>query len=72
MINRVSGVQREGRLTLEVDARALTTPVISSADQGASAAGSGEARAGAAAALSWDFDFERRSHHSAPIVHSLS
>ena len=50
----------------------MTTPVISSADQGASAAGSGEARAGAAAASSWDFDFERRSHHSAPIVHSLS
>ena len=58
------------RLTLDVEARALTTPVTSYDDIGDS---EGEAVGGPSEVPSEaGFVREGRSHHSAPIVHSLS
>jgi hypothetical protein len=67
-------------LTLDVDARAFTTPVTSYGDAGGGASENnddGDGRMDASSSvvpipLEPDFDRERRSHHSAPIVHSLS
>lgn len=63
-------------LTLDVEARAFTTPVTSYGDVGASGNIDDDGRmdASSTAIISFepDFDRERRTHHSAPIVHSLS
>ena len=64
--------------TLDVEARAFTTPVMSYGDVGASESkdDSGSMDASSTAIPvpleEPDFDRERRIHHSAPIVHSLS
>jgi len=66
----------EKELTLDVEARAFTAPVTSYGDVGASENNDDDGRMDASSAviipLEPDFDRERRSHHSAPIVHSLS
>jgi hypothetical protein len=66
----------EKELTLDVEARAFTTPVTSYGDVGASENNDDDGRmdvsSTAVIPLEPDFDRERRSHHSAPIVHSLS
>ena len=63
-------------LTLDVEARAFTTPVTSYGDVGASENSDDDGRMDASSTaiipLESDFDRDRRSHHSAPIVHSLS
>ena len=67
--------------TLDVEARAFTTPVTSygdvDVDVGPSENNDDDGRMDASSAvipvpLELVFDRERRSHHSAPIVHSLS
>jgi len=60
--------------SLDVEARAFTTPVTSYGDVGASENNDddGSMDASSIIPLEPDFDRERRSHHSAPIVHSLS
>ncbi len=65
----------EKKLTLDVEARAFTTPVTSygDVDVGASENNDDGGRMDASSTVDEpDFDRERRSHHSAPIVHSLS
>ena len=65
----------EKELTLDVEARAFTTPVTSYGDVGASENNDDDERMDVSSTvipLEPDFDRERRSHHSAPIVHSLS
>ena len=55
--------------TLDVEARAFTTPVMSSlGDVNASEIGD----VSSTIPFETGFDRDRRSHHSAPIVHSLS
>jgi len=60
--------------SFDVEARAFTTPVTSYG--GASGNNDDDGRMDASSTvvtpLEPDFDRERRSHHSAPIVHSLS
>lgn len=66
-------------LTLDVEARAFTTPVTSYGDVGVGGSGNNDddgmmdtSSTAIPVPLEPDFDRERRSHHSAPIVHSLS
>lgn len=63
-------------LTLDVEVRAFTTPVTSYSEVGASENNDDDGGIDASSTviipLEPDFDRERRSHHSAPIVHSLS
>ncbi len=63
----------DDRLTLDVEVRALTTPVTSYGDVGDSVNDDDEvvsvlSKVPSAAG----FDHDGLSHHSAPIVHSLS
>jgi len=60
-------------MSLDVEARALTTPVTSYGDVGDSES-DGDETVGGSPEVPSDagFDREGRSHHSAPIVHSLS
>jgi hypothetical protein len=63
------------KLTLDVDARTFTTPVTSYGDMGASENNDDDGGTNVSSTvvpLEMGFDHERRSHHSAPIVHSLS
>jgi len=56
--------------TLDVEARAFTTPVMSSLGGDVNASEIGDVSS--AIPFETGFDRDRRSHHSAPIVHSLS
>ena len=60
-------------LTLDVEARALTTPVTSDGKVNDSESDGDETVGGPSEMPSeTGFDRDGRSHHSAPIVHSLS
>ena len=72
-VEQLVRAQEDCRLTLDVDARALTTPVTLYGDVGDSE-GDGDETVGGPSDVSSEAGFDRdgRSHHSAPIVHSLS
>jgi len=60
-------------MSLDVEARALTTPVTPYDEVGDSDSDGGETVGGPSDVPSeTGFDRDGRSHHSAPIVHSLS
>lgn len=60
-------------ISLDVEARALTTPVTAYGDIDDSENDGGETVGGTSEVPSeTGFDRDGRSHHSAPIVHSLS
>jgi hypothetical protein len=66
----------EKELTLDVEVRTFTTPVRSYSEVDASENNDDDGVMDVSSTviipLELDFDRERRSHHSAPIVHSLS
>lgn len=67
--------ERDRRLTLDVETRALTTPVTLYGDVGDSEGDGGETVGGSSPSKvpsEVGLDRDGRSHHSAPIVHSLS
>jgi hypothetical protein len=70
----LKGKKKEEKLTLDVDARALTTPVTPYGDVGVSAnVDDDDGTVNTSPAPSeMGFASDGRSHHSRPIVHSLS